>query len=611
MKNKEIIQNFKNSYIKNMIAYSDYNDSLFLLEDYNDWKKNLLDRSRAIREMFKENEENILLIHKILKEDFDSETALMLMNLIKEFKENEIHDASINIDIINRLIEFYEKKGNYNNLIQLYNLGALEEMEFFLRMDISSDNVNPVDKYLKVLKLKEKYKELTPTSRRSVFIAYYNLTGPIPDLMNDYRKNIIGYYKDAISFYNSDLVQSIDKDNEEIADEISYINDMMITGFYYFLNSDQKDEYFKIADEILSNYDIDENEKELISLAKRYYLGEINLESLVDSLYNLFIKYFGDGLKYDGTDDNLNEYCICNDIATILFDLLKNNNIIDEEKKYKYLYKIGYSLLDYIDSVPYKEFTSYFDDISADLFKNLLSFCKTFEQKEDLLTKLVLRRQPITYIHSIMVERISVAIAKEMINRDIHYFDDLIKLGYDTKEKILNYISKAAYYHDLGKCLTVGVINLQNRKLTDTEFKYIKLHPEKSKVLLNNDESFNEYYDVMLGHHRTYDGKGGYPMSFNNLNSPYKFAIDLISIADSTDAATDILGRNYATGKNFNTLLEELNESKGTRYNPVIVDYINSDEELKKYLDDITGIKRIDLYYDVYQRILNERKNNK
>ena len=63
----------------------------------------------------------------------------------------------------------------------------------------------------------------------------------------------------------------------------------------------------------------------------------------------------------------------------------------------------------------------------------------------------------------------------------------------------------------------------------------------------------------MLGHHKTYDGKGGYPLEFDNLNSKYKSAIDLISISDSIDAATDVLGRNYANGKNFYSLLDELN----------------------------------------------------
>ena len=45
----------------------------------------------------------------------------------------------------------------------------------------------------------------------------------------------------------------------------------------------------------------------------------------------------------------------------------------------------------------------------------------------------------------------------------------------------------------------------------------------------------------------------------------------MITIADCTDAATDILGRNYARGKGFRELLAELSATKGTRYNPDIV----------------------------------------
>ena len=131
------------------------------------------------------------------------------------------------------------------------------------------------------------------------------------------------------------------------------------------------------------------------------------------------------------------------------------------------------------------------------------------------------------------------------------------------------------------------------------------MHPAKSIVLLDNDDSFKEYYDVMLGHHKTYDGKGGYPFEFDNLKSKYKSAIDLISISDSIDAATDVLGRNYANGKNFYTLLDELKNESGTRYNPFMVECISNDNSLMEYLDQLTGEKRAEVYYDVYVKILN------
>ena len=609
MTDKEIILNFKTAYIRNANIYSDYNDSVFKLRDYNEWKKNLLERSKSIRAMYKENERNISLLYTVLSKDLTEETAVMLADTIKEFKENEVHDASIMIDIIDKLLAYFEERKNYDMIIQLSNLGALEEMEFFLRMDNDSKLVNPVKKYKRIIELKDKYPYLkNPIAKRSIFMAYYNLIGPISDIIPHYRDEIIKNFKEVMDFYNSDTVQSIDKDNPDIKEEIHYIKDMFLTGFNYFLKTDKyREEYFNITEKLLEDDDIDVNQREIINLSKDYSRGLISLEVMIDSLFELFYKYYGEDLTYDGTDENLNTYCNCSDIAFVMFDLLKENEF-DEDKKYYYLNRVGNSLLRYNFSVPYKDFTNFFDDTSADLFKLLLPFCKTIEQKEDLLTKLVLRRQPITYIHSIMVEKIAVEIAKGLIQKDIFIFSDIMKLGYDTDYKIINYISKAALYHDIGKCLTLGVINLQNRKLTDSEYFYIQLHPEKSKALLENDSSFAEYYDVMVGHHKSYNGLFGYPADFNNVSSPYKSVIDLISIADSIDAATDILGRNYTEGKDFYTLLTELNRFKGTRYNPVMVDYISSDEKLMTYLNELTGEKRVEVYYDVYKKILIEVK---
>ena len=58
---------------------------------------------------------------------------------------------------------------------------------------------------------------------------------------------------------------------------------------------------------------------------------------------------------------------------------------------------------------------------------------------------------------------------------------------------------------------------------------------------MHGDEVFEPYIDVILGHHKTYDGKGGYPADFDNTASSKRILIDLITIADCTDAATIFL----------------------------------------------------------------------
>ena len=602
----ETIRNFKKIYMKNVIDYSNYNDSLYDIDNFNEWKLNLIKRSELIRKMFLENEQILSDINKILEAEFTEEIANEFFLVIKEFNDKEIHDASIMIKIINLLIDYYEKNIDYEKLLFLYCMGALEEMEFFLRMDNDSLDINPLSKYEKIINLKGMYKEIkNPNSRKLIFTAYYNLIGPLADLNANVRKDILKYYMDVNSFYNSDTVQSIDKDNENIKSEMHLINDVFISAYPYFINSDYEIEqkYFNIVNKLIKTEEVDDTQKELIDLAYKYSYGEYDVSEMIAKLMYFFNLYLGDGIEYDGTDDNLNRFCTLFDISEIFFELLATS-FIPNDLKLSYLEKIGFTLLNYIDSVPYKDHTSYFDDISADLYRTLLPFSINIEQKAALLKILVLRRQPITYIHSIMVEKITIAIASELLERDSYIFDPLRIIGYDTDDKIMRYLGDAALYHDLGKCLTVGVINLQNRKLTNEEFKYIRMHPSKSKLLFGNDTSFKEFYDVMLGHHKTYDGKGGYPDDFDNTQSKYKIAIDLISIADSIDAATDILGRNYTVGKDFYTLLDELIEYKGTRYNPRIVEFIKNDEKLKDELYNLTSDNRASVYYDVYKEII-------
>ena len=105
----DVINNFKTKYINNMKLYSDYNDSLFNVIEFNSWKNNLINRSKSIREMFIENEKIISEIKNVIN-DLDDYSASLLVDTIKLFNKENIHDASIMIEIIDKLIAYYESK---------------------------------------------------------------------------------------------------------------------------------------------------------------------------------------------------------------------------------------------------------------------------------------------------------------------------------------------------------------------------------------------------------------------------------------------------------------------------------------------------------------------
>ena len=124
--------------------------------------------------------------------------------------------------------------------------------------------------------------------------------------------------------------------------------------------------------------------------------------------------------------------------------------------------------------------------------------------------------------------------------------------------------------------------------------------------MIGEDKDFKDYFDIMLGHHKWYNDLGGYPASFIKKDSLYHFYIDLITISDCIDAATDILGRNYANGKNFDTLYQELKNESGTRYNPIIVEFIGNNKKLYQALSDLTGNGRAKIYYKACQEIMEK-----
>ena len=154
--------------------------------------------------------------------------------------------------------------------------------------------------------------------------------------------------------------------------------------------------------------------------------------------------------------------------------------------------------------------------------------------------------------------------------------------------------------HDVGKTRITDIVNTQGRKLWDREFQGIKKHPTYGAETLSMDSDLIKYRDIAIGHHKFYDGSSGYPEEFDNVASKYRIVIDLITICDCIDAATDHLGRNYKRAKTLDMVLQELVEGKGTRYNPDLVEIIENSSRLKKEMSYIVSEGRLDIMYRAY-----------
>ena len=78
--------------------------------------------------------------------------------------------------------------------------------------------------------------------------------------------------------------------------------------------------------------------------------------------------------------------------------------------------------------------------------------------------------------------------------------------------------------------------------------------------------------------------------------------IDLITLCDCLDAATDCYGRNYHQAKTVEQVLSEFERDSGVRYHPDLVRFLRNFPALIQELQTVAGEKRLEIDYQTYQK---------
>ena len=205
-------------------------------------------------------------------------------------------------------------------------------------------------------------------------------------------------------------------------------------------------------------------------------------------------------------------------------------------------------------------------------------------------------------------------IARELMEGILEYQPELLKgaLGKIrhgkvllNSKKCLDFIYEAAFYHDIGKNGIISTVNNDYRPLTDEEYAIIKTHPALGAELLKIAPSlYEKYHDTTLGHHKWYNGKGGYPEDFDNTKSPKRILIDIITLSDCMQAATERIGRNYKEGKTFDMVMEEFRKGAGTKYNPDLVKFIDTHDDVAHDLAVLINDAWVDIYFNIYSKFM-------
>lgn len=223
-------------------------------------------------------------------------------------------------------------------------------------------------------------------------------------------------------------------------------------------------------------------------------------------------------------------------------------------------------------------------------------------QKLDFINGLMVATQVSTYAHCVHVGKLS-EILMDGVER---YRPDLLPAKMKGVADWSTFAKEAASYHDIGKNLIVSVITNEYRPVSNHEYEIIRTHPKLGLNVLAIDSSLIKYRDVVLGHHKWYNGKGGYPADFDNTLSPVRTVIDVVTICDCLEAATDLVGRNYSKNKDFDVILSELEQESGTRYNPELIKLIYAHPDVYRAMKKSIEKDWVDIYFSIYEKFLKE-----
>lgn len=194
-----------------------------------------------------------------------------------------------------------------------------------------------------------------------------------------------------------------------------------------------------------------------------------------------------------------------------------------------------------------RKLQSLIDSLSKETAKNKEAFLQIITA----LVKALEARDPYTEGHSDRVSNYALKLAD--------------KLGWSNEQKVK--LKQAALLHDLGKIgIPDGVLHKKGQ-LDPMELEFIRKHEIIGVKILEPLKDLNEILPWILYHHERWDGKG-YPHGLGGDAIPE--GAQIISLADVFDAITT--GRDYKNAFSVEEAVTELIKSKGTQFNPALVD---------------------------------------
>lgn len=603
---------------ENHRVYNQYNDSIFLFRDHVPWTNFFKRRALKNTQLFLANKEIISTVFDYFRQDREkipTKAYRLLYEGLQFLYLEEKIDPFLGNDLCDILLDFYRSgrcpeqqnfagwvdriKGEF--LYHIYTLGkdsdALKQSYMYLKRAINEDRY------------------YSPNPKESWLLALENLT--ITNWLNYKMQTVEEYYAYVAEFRR--LLQlpltfqlMSQKTYERLKQQAANADERLVRNVYLADTTIMEKQHAdSLMQEIIARNLAKPHLSELSysrTLMMQVLIGQFTAKEVMKSARKRYRQEFRkriDNERFDHIElQNVLlpyvNFFYLNDLADVPF----RRKRAAVKQMYEDIITIYHHRLDQQTDNSYVKYLIFFAT-----YPRAIKYLKE-EERIRYLNELNVATQVTTYAHSVNV----AMIARELMEGILEYQPELLKgaLGKIrhgkvllNSKKCLDFIYEAAFYHDIGKNGIISTVNNDYRPLTDEEYAIIKTHPALGAELLKIAPSlYEKYHDTTLGHHKWYNGKGGYPEDFDNTKSPKRILIDIITLSDCMQAATERIGRNYKEGKTFDMVMEEFRKGAGTKYNPDLVKFIDTHDDVARDLAVLINDAWVDIYFNIYSKFM-------
>ncbi len=330
-----------------------------------------------------------------------------------------------------------------------------------------------------------------------------------------------------------------------------------------------------------------------------YHCGVLTLSQLLTSMEKVFMDQDAHDFSMDGLWGNAM-------LPAYYAEYLRSDESLIGRKKEVLLYMYG-RMIRYVHGVPN-------GTLNSRLISHLLDGLTTFIeypdgiQARDFLINLVISRDPDIYVFLQLTADITRMITQAALETVPEQLVGVLSCE-DVSEvrrrgpEIAQFAYECGMLHDIGIFLFDSLVTTAARSQLEEEKRMYGYHTDAGRRILSRCESTQKYVPAALGHHRFYDGSGGYPEEYRREEDPNRQITDIVGIASYLVGLTDVKFGGGSVGLTPEEALAQVRREAGTRLSPVFVQLLPQIEgELTAYLRE--GVVRA--YEQAFDRIRGE-----